>query len=84
MSKNSKNSKRIVAARAISAQRQAGNPGSSKTQAVHGKKWTYRTNPEIAKRITEAVKEASAKREKNQVRLGKAADDFTEATAELA
>ena len=38
MSRNSKNSKRIQAAREMSKQRQNGNPGPARTQAKHGKK----------------------------------------------
>lgn len=38
MSKNSKNAKRMIAAREMSAKRVAGGKGPAKTQAVHGKK----------------------------------------------
>lgn len=56
MSRNNKNARRHAEARERSKQRQAGNKGPSKTQPQHGKRWTYRNNPEIQKRIAEQLK----------------------------
>lgn len=56
MSRNNKNATRMAQARTISAQRKAGNKGVSRTTPVHGKRYTYRNNPEILKRISEMVK----------------------------
>ena len=77
MSRNSKNAARIVKAREISKSRQSGNPGPASTAAKHGKRFTYRTNPEIAKRIAEAkaepIKRKGSRRELTNV--GGAAND---------
>lgn len=55
MSRQSKNAKNMARARDFSKQRQSGSAGPAKTAAKHGKRWTYRTNPEIQKRIAEVI-----------------------------
>ena len=61
MSKNNKNSQRIIKAREMSKMRKAGGKGASKTQQKHGKRWTYRSNPEVQKRIAEQLKATQEK-----------------------
>ena len=56
MSRNNKNARLHAEARERSKNRQNGSVGASKTEPKHGKRWTYRTNPEIAKRIAEMAK----------------------------
>lgn len=41
MSKNNKNRRLTVAAKQMSAQRKAGNPGPKRTEAKHGKRNTW-------------------------------------------
>lgn len=53
MSRQSKQARNQVQAKAASKQRQNGTPGPAKTTPKHGKRWTYRTNPEIQKRLAE-------------------------------
>lgn len=53
MSRNNKNATRIEQARAMSKMRQAGNKGASATTPTHGKRFTYRNNPEILKRLAD-------------------------------
>ena len=53
MSRNNKNSRNLAIAKACSKARVDGKPGASKTTPCHGKRWTYRGNPEIQKRIAE-------------------------------
>jgi hypothetical protein len=77
MSRNSKNARNLAKARQISEMRKKGDGGAAKTVPTHGKRWTYRHNPEIQKRLAEAVKGmAEAKltaAEKILARAGKAA-----------
>lgn len=75
MSRNNKNATRYAKARELSKARQAGNKGATKTQPVHGKKHTYRTNPEIAKRMDEQAKALRERDEANAVKWGKAAEE---------
>ena len=56
MSKNSKNAQRYEKARAMTKLHLAGSKGPAKTTPKHGKRWGYRTNPEVAKRIAERLK----------------------------
>lgn len=60
MSKNKKNARNLERARQISKQRQAGNKGQSKTTPLNQKRWGYRTNPEVQKRIAEQLKATQA------------------------
>ena len=55
MSRQSKNTKNLARARDFSKLRKGGSSGPAKTAPKHGKRWTYRTNPEIQKRIAEVV-----------------------------
>jgi hypothetical protein len=43
---------------------QSGEKGPAKTNPQHGKKWGYRTNPDVLKRIAEALKASQPKEEK--------------------
>ena len=56
MSRQSKNAKNLERARQISKQRQAGTKGPAKTAPQHHKRWTYRGNPDMAKRAAEQLK----------------------------
>ncbi len=64
MSKNSKNAKNLARAASFTEQRKNGNKGPAKTTPLHGKKWGYRTNPEVAKRIAEMVKATAEAKDK--------------------
>lgn len=72
MSRQSKQAKNLERARAFSKARKNGEKGPSKTQALHGKRWTYRGNPEIQKRIAEGknTNEPPARTSKNRVLEG--------------
>ncbi len=56
MSKNSKNAQRIQKAREMSALHVKGEKGPAKTTPKHEKRWGYRDNPEVQKRIAEMLK----------------------------
>lgn len=60
MSRNSKNAKLHAKAREMSALHLKGEKGPSKTTPLHNKRWGYRDNPEVLKRIAEANKAANA------------------------
>jgi hypothetical protein len=60
MSRNSKNARNLAKARQITAMHKNGEKGASKTAPQHGKKWTYRHNPDAMKRLAEALKGAAA------------------------
>lgn len=60
MSRNSKNATRMAQARAISKLHLSGSKGPAKTAPKHGKRWTYRGNTEIQKRISEQLKASNA------------------------
>jgi hypothetical protein len=64
MSRNSKNARIHAKARDITKLHQNGEKGPSRTTPLHGKKWGYRTNPEVQKRIAEMVKATQASDEK--------------------
>lgn len=59
MSRNSKNARNIARRKAISLMHKNGEKGPSRTAAKHGKRWTYRSNPDVAKRIAEMMKATS-------------------------
>lgn len=59
MSRNSKNARNHERARQMTAMRKNGNKGPAKTTPKHGKRVTYRTNPDTQKRIAEALKASS-------------------------
>ena len=67
MTHNAKNYRRHQEAKERSKTRQNGNPGPAKTLPKHGKKWTYRSNPEIQKRLAEAVKAMTERKTKKTV-----------------
>jgi hypothetical protein len=54
MSRNSKSARRLEQAKDVTKMHLAGNKGPAKTTPVHGKRHTYRHNPEIAKRLSDA------------------------------
>lgn len=56
MSRQSKATRLKAIAKQFSEARKKGEKGPSKTTAVHGKRWTYRSNPEMQKRNAEAMK----------------------------
>lgn len=64
MSRQSKNAKNAARARAITAMHKNGEKGPSRTTPAHGKKWGYRDNPEVLKRIAEALKASQPQEEK--------------------
>lgn len=61
MTSQSKNARKLAKARDIAKLHNSGEKGPAKTTPLHGKRWTYRTNPEIAKRIAEAMKQSAEK-----------------------
>ena len=64
MSRNSKNARNLERARQYSKQRKEGGSGAPKTNPAHGKRWTYRQNPEIQKRIAEQLKATQTEKDK--------------------
>jgi hypothetical protein len=64
MSRNSKNARNLAKARDITKMHQNGEKGPARTSPQHGKKWGYRDNPEVAKRIAEMMKAAEPANEK--------------------
>ena len=68
MSRNSKNARNIARRKTITAMHKNGEKGTSRTAPKHGKKWGYRDNPDVQKRIAEMLKatneDASGVREK--------------------
>jgi hypothetical protein len=70
MSRNSKNARNLAKARDITKMHQNGEKGPARTSPQHGKKWGYRDNPEVLKRIAEAIKAANVE-EKNEKTAGK-------------
>jgi hypothetical protein len=59
MSRNSKGYRNVARRKANTLARKSGG-GAAKTKPLHNKRWTYRSNPEIAKRITEMLKATAA------------------------
>jgi ribosomal protein S20 len=81
MSSQSKNARKLAKAREISRMHNNGEKGPARTVAKHGKRWTYRSNPEIQKRIAEALKvsnEAAAKKTVLEKLKAKRASDAAE------
>ena len=64
MSKQSKNARVLAKARDISKMHANGEKGPARTTPLHGKKWGYRQNPDVLKRIAEATKAAQPQNEK--------------------
>lgn len=64
MSRQSKNARNLAKARTITAMHKNGEKGPSRTAPQHGKKWGYRDNPEVQKRIAEMLKAAEPQNEK--------------------
>lgn len=65
MTSQSKNARKLAKAREITRMHKNGEKGPAKTTPKHDKRWTYRSNPEIQKRVAEAMKashEANAKK----------------------
>ena len=62
MTAQSKNARKLAKAREVSRMHKNGEKGPAKTMPQHGKRWTYRSNPEIAKRIAEMVKATAEKK----------------------
>lgn len=60
MTAQSKNARKLAKAREITRMHKNGEKGPSRTTAVHGKRWTYRNNPEVQKRIAEMLKASQA------------------------
>lgn len=56
MSSQSKNARKLAKAREITRMHKNGEKGPAKTTPKHGKRWTYRSNPEIQKRVAEMIK----------------------------
>lgn len=59
MTKQRKNEKKAILAKAITAMHLQGEKGPSKTTPLHNKKWGYRNNPDVLKRIAELAKAAA-------------------------
>ena len=64
MSRNNKGARNGARAKQYSALRQKGESGPAKTTPAHGKRWTYRSNPDAMKRLAEAVKELAIPKRK--------------------
>jgi hypothetical protein len=71
MSRNSKGYRTVARRKANTLARKNGNPGPAKTMPQHGKRWTYRHNPEVAKRVAEMIK-ATAVADRQAKTSGKA------------
>lgn len=71
MSHNSKNARNLARARNFAAMHLKGEKGPARTTPLHGKKWGYRDNPEVLKRIAEALKASQPQEEKNEKTAGK-------------
>lgn len=89
MSRNSKNARNIARRKQITAMHKSGEKGPARTSPTHGKKWTYRHNPDAMKRLAEFLKgpeqvEAADRKEKTSAKrilrgAGKASQPQTEA-----
>lgn len=66
MSRNSKNARNLAKARDIAKLHKNGEKGPAKTTPLHGKKWGYRDNPEVQKRIAELLKASSVEEAKEK------------------
>lgn len=79
MSRQSKNARKLAKAKEITRMHLAGEKGPARTTAAHGKRFGYRTNPEVLKRIAEMSGATRAEGEKTAGKrilrsAGKAAD----------
>lgn len=83
MTAQSKNARKLAKARDISRMHKNGEKGPEKTTPLHGKRWTYRSNPEIAKRLAEAIKAAAEASGKGKTVLDKINDQKAAATRKL-
>ena len=72
MSKNNKNATRKAQAKAITALHLKGEKGPAKTTPMHGKKWGYRSNPEVQRRIAELMKATQTEKTSGKKILEKA------------
>ena len=61
MTAQSKNARKLAKAREISRMHKNGEKGPSRTTPLHGKRWTFRSNPEIQKRVAEMLKSSNEK-----------------------
>ena len=59
MSRQSKNTRNLARAAVYTAMHLKGEKGASKTTPQHGKKWTYRHNPDAMKKLAEFLKSSS-------------------------
>jgi hypothetical protein len=59
MSRQSKNARNLAKARDITKLHLQGEKGPARTTPTHGKKWGYRDNPDVLKRIAEMLKAAN-------------------------
>lgn len=66
MTSQSKNARKLAKAREITRMHKQGEKGPGRTTPLHNKKWGYRDNPEVAKRISEAAKAASEDQKTNK------------------
>ena len=64
MTRQAKNARNLAKARDISKLHASGEKGPAKTSPKHGKRWTYRSNPEVQKRIAEQLKATNGPEEK--------------------
>lgn len=64
MSRQSKNARNLARAKQITQMHLNGEKGPARTMPSHGKKWGYRDNPEVQKRIAEMLKSSSVIAEK--------------------
>lgn len=80
MSRQSKNARNLAKAREITRLHLAGEKGPARTVPKHDKRWGYRSNPEIAKRIAEAMKASHEAQEQKTV-LQKLNDQKSKAQA---
>lgn len=64
MSKNAKNARNLERARNFAKMHLDGSKGPSKTTPLHGKRWGYRDNPDVAKRKAEQMKLSQVANEK--------------------
>jgi hypothetical protein len=60
MTKQRKNERNRARAASITTLHKNGDKGPAKTSPQHGKRWGYRTNPEVQKRIAEMLKATTA------------------------
>jgi hypothetical protein len=89
VSRQSKNARNIAKRKQITAMHKNGEKGPARTAPQHGKKWTYRSNPDAMKRLAEFLKgpeqqDAADKKEKTSGKrilrgAGKAAQPAAEA-----